>query len=125
RVPAHVGHVEEEYLDPIGILLGSIGDDLLHQAMSGQGRFPGEGLVDALWVSRLVHQEVLGAGDEAKGRSRQRLTGLHLARLARRADGWRRRLGVGRLVEEAPRYVDAPQQQLQDVKQPAGLEAVR
>ena len=124
RVPAHVGHVQEQHVDGVGIAARGVGDHHVHQAVGRERRVPAEGLVDALRRARGIDQQVVGAGGEAQVRARQRLAGLHVARLAARLEEGRRQLRVGRLVAEAAGAIDRAQQDLQDVQDAAGVEAV-
>ena len=121
RVPGHVGHVEEEHLDRVGVARHGVGDDHVHHAVGGERRLPGEGLVDALRAAVGVDGEVLGAAGVAEVRAVERLAGGDLVvRPGVGGDG----LGVGRLEAEAARGLDRAEEDLQQVDGAAGLEAV-
>ncbi len=124
RVPAHVGHVHEQDVDAVRVLLRRIGDDHVHHAMRGQRRVPAIGLVDALRMAVRIDQQIVGRGHEAERRPGQGRVGLHLPRLARGLDARRRRLGKGRLVAEAAWHIDGTEDDLQQVQRAAGLEAI-
>ena len=121
RVPGHVGHVEEEHLDRVGVGGHGVGDDHVHHAVGGERRLPGEGLVDALRAAVGVDGEILGAARIAEVRAVERLAGGDLVvRLGVDGDG----LGVGRLEAEAAGGLDRAEEDLQEVDGAAGLEAV-
>ena len=124
RVPAHVGHVQEQHIDGVGIAAGGVGDHHVHEAVGGERSFPAEGLVDALRRAGVIDEEVVGPGREAQMRAGQRLAGDHVAELAARLEEGGRLLGVGRLVAEAAGTIDGAEQDLQDVQDARGVEAV-
>ena len=125
RVPAHVRHVHEQGVDGVRIAERRVRDDHVHEAMGGERRIPAIGLVDALRCVGGVDQQVGGARREAEMRAGKRLAGFDLAGLAGRLQARCDLFRIGRLVSEAARAVDRAEQDLQDVNEPAGLEAVR
>ena len=92
RVPAHVGHVHEEKIDSVGIALGRVVDHHVHEAVGGERRIPGIGLVDAQGLAVFIHQQIIGADDETQGRAGHGRVGPDLPQLARGPDGRRYRL---------------------------------
>ncbi len=75
-------------------------------------------------VARGIDEQVFRPGREAELRPRQRLHRLHVAGLAARLQERRRQLGIGRLVAEAAGAIDRTQQDLEEVQDAAGVEAV-
>ena len=75
--------------------------------------------------ARGIDQQILRPGREAELRTRQRLHRLDVARLAARLEERRRLLGIGRLVAEPAGAIDRAEQDLQDVQDATGVEAVR
>ena len=101
----------------------SVADHRVHQAVRGERRFPGERLVDAQRLARVVDQQIFRAMREAERRSGQRLARLHFAGLAGGL-GRRNRPRIRRLVAEAARRIDRAEQHLQKMQRAAGVEAV-
>ena len=97
----------------------------MHHAVRGERRIPGKRLVDARAACPSAStSRSSGPCGKPSGGPRQRLVGLHVARLAGAA--WRRRsrLGIRRLVAEAAGAIDRAEQDLQQVQDAAGVEAV-
>ena len=95
----------------------------MHQAVGGERRLPGKGLVDADRRAVAVDQQVLRPADEAERHAGERRV-RPPAILAGRALVRRRRLRERRLEAEAARHVDGAEQHLQEVQRPAGVKAV-
>ena len=70
RVPGHVGHVEEQRVDRIGIAVPGVGDHHVHQAVGGERRLPGERLVDAPRRAVGLDQQVLRPDAESRAAGR-------------------------------------------------------
>ena len=87
-------------------------------------RIPGIALVNPQGGAFFIHQQVFRPGHKTKRRSRQGRVRLDLAFLARRPDARRDRLGVRRLIAEAPGAINRADQNLQKVNDPAGVETV-
>ncbi len=121
RIPAHVGHVHEQHVDRIGIGLGRVGDDHVHQAVSGERRIPRISLVDALRFGLRIDQQILGALRKAERPTLERRAGLAWPRRPVRR---RRRPRERRLGAEPAGAIDRTKQDLQQVQHPAGLKAV-
>ena len=121
RIPRHVGHVEHQRVDPVGIARMGIGDDHVHQPVGRHRVVPRKRLVDALGIARLVQQQVLGPVHKAEVRPVERLAGPVAGMGFRmRRHGFR----IGRLEPHAARRLDRAQQDLQRVDRAGGLEAV-
>ena len=46
-------------IDIVGIALGRIVDHHVHEAVGGERRIPGIGLVDAQWLAIVIHQQII------------------------------------------------------------------
>ena len=120
-IPGHVGHVEEERLDRVGIARHGVRDDHVHHPVRGERRLPGEGLVDAQRSALGVNREILRPARIAElGAVERQAGGDPVVRLRLRGD----RAGVGRLEAEAAGGLHRAEDQLQHMQRPAGLEAV-
>ena len=125
RIPAHVGHEHKQRVDGVRIALPCVRNHHVHQAVRRQREFPRKRFVDAPGLAFGVHQQIFGAGRKAQRRSFQRLTGLHVARLARRLQRRRNGFRERRLITETTRHVDRADDCLQQVNRAAGMEPVR
>ena len=94
----------------------------MHQAVGGERRLPGIGLVDALGCAVGLDQQILRPVGEAQRHARQRRVRLHV--LAGRLRPRRHRAREGGLVAPGAGRIDGAQQHLQQVDRPAGMEAV-
>ena len=121
RVPAHVGHEQEQHVDRLRIAGPGIADHRVQHAVHGQRIRPRVGVVDAARLAVVIHQQVFGPVDETERRRIELAVGV--ARLARPV-GRRNRPRERRLVTKTARRIDRAQQQLQQVQRAAGVEAV-
>ena len=121
RVPGHVGHVHEEDIDRVRIARIGVRDHHMHQPVGRHRMFPRKRLVDAFRRAVRVDGEVFRPARIAEMRPVQRLAGRHLV-VRRRVRLHRFR--IGRLEAHAPRNLDRPQKDLQQVNGPAGLKPV-
>ena len=124
RIPAHVGHVHEQHVDAVGVLVGRIGDDRVHQPVCGDGGIPRVGLVDTPRRAVCLDQQVFRPGHEAQRRAGQRFQRVDLAHLASGLQAGRSSLRERWLVEEAAGHIYGAEQDLQDVDRAAGVETV-
>ena len=100
-----------------------IRDDHVHQSVRRHRVFPRERLVDPCRRHAVAAiQEVIGTVDESKMRSIQWLARAWLGVWLWMCGCW---LRIRRLETEPTGPLDGPQQDLKQVKRPAGLEAVR
>ena len=109
-IPRHVRHEYQQGVNAIGITAPSVGDDVVHQAMGGQGVLPGKSLVDTHRLALIVHKQVIrtfGPTQRCTVQRCVRLDGLGtLGRTGvRRYGAW-----VGRLVPKSAGSVDGAQQ---------------
>ena len=121
RVPAHVGHEQEQQVHRLRIAGPGIADDGVQHAVHGQRIRPRKRVVDAPGLAVFVHQQIFRPVDESQRRRIQATVGV--TRLARPV-GRRNRPRKWRLVTETSRCIHRAQQQLQQVQCAAGVEAI-
>ena len=111
-------------VDGIGVPRPGVPDHGVQHPVGGDRRLPRERLVDPGRAPVGVHQQVLRPLGKAEGRAGHGLPGLDLVRAAGRELGGRGGPRKRRLVAETSRDVHGPEQHLQHVQRPAGLEPV-
>ena len=120
-IPRHVRHVKKQRVDPVGIAGMGIGNDHMHHAMRRERVFPGEGTVNPRRRAVCLQCQLLWPAHIAQMRPRQRLA-RHRVEMRRRMRLDRFR--IGRLHPVTARHIHRPQQNLQQVQGPRGLEPV-
>ena len=121
RVPRHIGHVEEQRVDAVGITRMGVGDQHVHQPMGRQRVFPRKRLVDPQRIAIRVNRQLLRPAHIAQMRPGQGFAGGgngmgRRMRLNRFWVGWFQPIATG--------HLDRSQHDLKHVQRAGGLEAV-